>query len=103
MNIPEFYDHFADRIKYVHLKNIRPLVLQVVREFGIDFNNAVKLGIFTVPGDDGAVDFQTVFEILAKHNYEGWMLVEAEQYLPSPSALHFAKMARSYIRQQTGL
>ena len=56
-----------------------------------------------MPGDDGAVDFQTVFEILAKHNYEGWMLVEAEQYLPSPSALHFAKMARSYIRQQTGL
>lgn len=103
VNIPEFYERFADRIKYVHLKNIRPLVLQVVREFGIDFNNAVKLGIFTVPGDDGAVDFQTVFEILAKHNYEGWMLVEAEQYLPSPSALHFAKMARSYIRQQTGL
>lgn len=78
-------------------------MLQVVKEFGIDFNNAVKLGIFTVPGDNGAVDFETVFEILARHGYEGWMLVEAEQYLPSPSALDFARMARDYIKKTAGL
>lgn len=102
VDIPKFYDHFADRIKYVHLKNIRPLVLQVVREFNIDFNNAVKAGIFTVPGDAGAVNFPEVFEILDKHGYEGWMLVEAEQYLGTPSAFEFARMARNYIRDVTG-
>lgn len=103
VDIPRFYDHFADRIKYVHLKNIRPLVLQVVREFDIDFNNAVKLGIFTVPGDNGAIDYKRVFEILAEHKYEGWMLVEAEQYLTTPTALEFAKLARSYIHETAGV
>ena len=100
MDIPKFYDHFADRIKYVHLKNIRPLVLQVVRNFNIDFNNAVKVGIFTVPGDAGAVDFQEVFQILDRHGYE---LVEAEQYLNTPTALEFARMARNYIRETAGV
>lgn len=103
VDIPKFYDHFADRIKYVHLKNIRPLVLEVVKEFNIDFNNAVKLGIFTVPGDAGAVNFEEVFAILERHNYEGWMLVEAEQYLNTPKALDFAIMARNYIREKAGV
>lgn len=103
VDIPKFYNHFADRIQYVHLKNIRPLVLQVVRAFGIDFNNAVKLGIFTVPGDEGAVDFKTVFDILDRHGFAGWMLVEAEQYLATPTALDFAKIARDYIRETAGV
>ena len=103
VDIPRFYDHFAGRIKYVHLKNIRPLVLQVVKEFGIDFNNAVKLGIFTVPGDKGIVDFEEVFRILDKHQYEGWMLVEAEQYLNTPTAFEFAVMARKYIKETAGI
>ncbi len=38
----------------------------------------MKQGVFTVPGD-GAYDFLPAFEILAKSNYKGWLLVEAEQ------------------------
>lgn len=102
VDIPKFYRTFADRIRYVHLKDIRPLVLRVVKEFNIDFNNAVLAGIFTVPGD-GCVEFPEVFKILADTAYQGWMVVEAEQYIKTPNALEFAKMAREYIRGLTGL
>ena len=98
VDIPKFFDHIAVRIKYVHLKDIRPLVLNVVRQFKMDFNRAVKVSIFTVPGD-GCVDYPKVFEILEKPGYEGWMMVEAEQYLNTPNAFEFAKMARQYIKE----
>ena len=101
VDIVKFVNDFGDRIKYVHLKNIREIVLDVVKEYNIDFNSAVKCGIFTVPGDAG-IDYKPIMKALYDANYSGWMIVEAEQYLPSPSALDFAKMARKYIKEQTG-
>ncbi len=102
VDIPKFFDHFAPRIKYVHLKDIRPLVLNIVKQFNLDFNSAVQVGVFTVPGD-GCVDYPKVMEILDKNNYEGWMMVEAEQYLNTPTAYEFAVMARKYIKEITGI
>lgn len=102
VDMEKFYTDFASRIKYVHLKNIRELVLEVVRDYNIDFNSAVKCGIFTVPGD-GGIDYAPILKILEEKGYEGWLIVEAEQYLPYPSALDFAKMARSYLRELTGV
>lgn len=102
VDLEKFFTDFADRIAYVHLKNLRELVLEVVRDYKIDFNSAVKCGIFTVPGD-GGIDYAPIMNILAAKGYEGWMMVEAEQYLPSPKALHFMTMAREYLRDITGV
>ncbi len=102
VDIPKFFTEFASRIKYVHLKNVRDLAFGVYKEYKIDFNSAVKAGIFTVPGD-GGFDFKPVFEILKKSNYAGWLIVEAEQYLPSPPALYFAKLARKYLADKAGI
>jgi len=102
VDMEKFFRDFADRIAYVHLKNIRELVLEVVKDYKIDFNSAVKCGIFTVPGD-GGIDYRPIMGILAEKEYEGWMMVEAEQYLPSPKAVDFMKMARNYIREITGI
>lgn len=102
VDLEKFFTDFADRIAYVHLKNLRELVLDVVREYQIDFNSSVKCGIFTVPGD-GGIDYRPIMEILSKNGYEGWMMVEAEQYLPSPKTLDFMKMARTYLRDITGV
>lgn len=101
VDLPKFYHDFASRIKYVHLKDIRPLVLKMVREFGLDFNSAVQVGIFTVPGD-GCVDYPAVMKVLAESGYQGWMMVEAEQYFNYPTALDFAKKARNYLYEITG-
>lgn len=44
----------------------------------MSFLDAVRAGVFTVPGD-GDVDFKPIFDILDRTGYEGWVVVEAEQ------------------------
>ena len=70
----------AARVRHFHAKNIRPAVTARVRAEGISFLNAVLAGAFTVPGDqEGGVDFAPLLTILAQHNYDGWIVIEAEQ------------------------
>lgn len=102
VDVPGFFSAFADRIKYVHLKDIRQDVLNMVRQFGLDFNSSVRVGVFTVPGD-GCIDYKAVFRILAEKEYQGWMVVEAEQNPAYANPLRYATMARKYIRELTGV
>ena len=44
------------------------------------FYQAIREGIFTVPGDpEGGIDFEPIFDTFRKRDYEGWIVVEAEQ------------------------
>ncbi len=100
---------YKDRIKHVHLKNIRhdKLVDSVAK--GRSFLNSIREGVFTVPGDsEGAIDFEPILKKLAEANYKGWLIVEAEQdpnttaqYQKTP--LDYAKMSREYLCKETGL
>lgn len=92
---------YADRIGHVHLKSIRPEVVSKVREEGLSFEDAIELGVFTVPGD-GAIDFRPILEVLADANYQGWLVVEAEQDPNKAIPLQYAKMARSYLADVLG-
>jgi inosose dehydratase len=95
-------DH-ADRIKHVHLKNIRRPIMEKALAENLSFKDAIKAGIFTVPGDpDGCVDFAAILQVLADHDYEGWLIVEAEQDPANANPLHYAKMGRSYLREVIG-
>ena len=68
------------------------------------FLKAVREGAFTVPGDpDGCVDFDSVFDILDKAGYEGWIMVEAEQDPAIANPFEYALIARKYIKEHTGL
>ncbi|MCW0001389.1 myo-inosose-2 dehydratase [Pararhizobium sp. YC-54] len=69
---------FADRIVHIHLKDVRAEVLARVRDGDMSFNDGVRAGMFTVPGD-GDVDFDPVFQFVRKGGYKGWIVVEAEQ------------------------
>jgi len=60
------------------------------------------LGTFTVPGD-GAIDFGPIFDVLAENNYEGYVLVEAEQDPAIANPLEYAIKARKYIAEKAGL
>ena len=70
---------YINRVKHVHLKDVRLDVYnnQVVPNH-MSFLDAVRAGVFTVPGD-GDVDFKPIFDILAESGYEGWVVVEAGQ------------------------
>lgn len=93
--------HF-DRIKHIHLKDVRPTVREQVKRDKLCFLDAVRAGVFTVPGE-GCIDFPAVFNILEARGYTGWVVVEAEQDPDKANPFDYAVMARHYIRQQTGL
>lgn len=68
------------RVRHIHAKNVRPDVLRQVRLQGLSFLEGVRRGVFTVPGDaEGVVDFAGVLEVAAAHDYQGWLVIEAEQ------------------------
>lgn len=93
---------YVDRIGHVHLKDIRPEVFRTVQKEDMSFLDAVRAGVFTVPGD-GSIDFPAVFKVLEDADYRGWIVVEAEQDPAKANPLEYAMKARSYIREHTGL
>ena len=98
----EMAEKYIDRIKHVHLKDIRPDVVKEVKEKGLSFLDGVRMGTFTVPGD-GCIDFAPIFKVLEDHGYEGYMLVEAEQDPAKANPLEYAIKARKFIKKQTSL
>ena len=89
---------YAKRIAHVHLKDIRPEVVEKVKKEKLSFLQGVREGAFTVPGD-GCIDFAPLFDELDKSGYEGWMIVEAEQDPAKANPLEYALKAREYIRK----
>lgn len=69
---------FGPRINHIHLKDVRRDVLGDVRRRNLSFNEGVRAGMFTVPGD-GMVDYAALASFIASGRYSGWMVVEAEQ------------------------
>ncbi|TBL71442.1 myo-inosose-2 dehydratase [Paenibacillus thalictri] len=92
---------YYDRIKYIHLKDIRQDVLDWKRENNVRFREAVRKGVFTVPGD-GCIDFAPIFAELKARGYEGWMIVEAEQDPSIADPVVYAAKTREYIAKVGG-
>lgn len=67
-----------ERIAYIHLKDVRPVVLEEARREQSDFVTCIRKGVFTVPGD-GSIDFAPILDELITTNYTGWALIEGEQ------------------------
>ena len=65
-------------------------------------NILIYLIIFILIGEL-MIRFDESFTILEENNYEGWMVVEAEQDPAKANPFVYAKMARDYIRTNTGI
>ena len=98
----EMVKTYVDRIKHVHLKDIRPEIVEKVKAENLSFLDGVRMGAFTVPGD-GCIDFDPIFKVLEDAGYEGYMLVEAEQDPAKANPLEYALKARKFIAEKTGL
>ncbi len=96
MSPVEIIERHGSRIRYVHLKDIRLSVLNTVVTEGLSFMDAVRTGVFTVPGD-GSLDFRPIFASLKKRQYSGWMIVEAEQDPAIAIPLEYAQKAMAYL------
>ena len=95
-------EKYIKRIKHVHLKDIRPDVIADVKANKESFLQGVRKGTFTVPGD-GVIDFAPIFEVLSENDYEGYVLVEAEQDPAIANPFEYALKARKYIAEKAGL
>ncbi|MEG0097766.1 MAG: myo-inosose-2 dehydratase [Citrobacter sp.] len=81
---------WASRINHVHCKDVRADVLADVKNRKTSFLDAVLSGVFTVPGD-GCVDYPPIMALLKANQYQGWLVVEAEQ---DPAIAHPLTYAR---------
>ena len=93
---------YLKRIKHVHLKNVRFEVMEKAEKEKWSFLQAVRNGVFTVPGD-GGLDFVPVFDALKSGGYKGWWVVEAEQDPAKANPLEYALIARKYIKDKAGI
>lgn len=95
------FDRYIDRIRYVHLKDIRQDVFTRAQDEHLSFMDSVRAGLFTVPGD-GCIDFVPIFKLLQNNNYDGWLVIEAEQDPIKANPLIYAKKSRAYLQSYFG-
>jgi inosose dehydratase len=87
----------AKRIVHVHCKDIRKDKLAAARNKDMSFLDAVLGDVFAVPGD-GSIDFDPLLAELAKHDYEGWLVVEADQDPAKAHPLTHARIGHDCLR-----
>ena len=95
-DVVELIKKVGDRIVHFHTKDVRLGVMEDAREQDLPFLQAVLKGVFTVPGD-GDLDWDAIFAALKGVDYEGWLVVEAEQ---DPAIAHpqtYANMAHENL------
>jgi inosose dehydratase len=88
---------YAARIRHVHFKDVRRSVLDPAIRENWTFYEAVKAGVFTVPGD-GSIDYTALAEILRQQKYSGWIVVEAEQDPVKAPPLEYAKKGMAHLK-----
>jgi inosose dehydratase len=92
---------YGRRIRYVHLKDVDPVVRERVAQQHLDFYTAVRVGIFT-PLGQGCADIAGVVGDLLSLNYQGWIVAEQDVLLPvsqAASPLENARLSRDFLRQ----
>ena len=89
-------EDFMERIIHVHCKDIRKDVLEKSLKNESTFRQAFLDGAFTVPGD-GCIDYKPFLTVLKNRNYEGWLVVEAEQDPAKANPFEYAKIGYNYL------
>ena len=89
-------NNFKDRIIHVHCKDMRKKVLEKSLKNDFSFRQAFLEGAFTVPGD-GFIDYEPLLIFLKKSNYNGWLVVEAEQDPAKANPLEYARIGHNYL------
>jgi inosose dehydratase len=96
-------DKWGHRVSHVHVKDVRQPVVDRIKRMDWSFLDAVAGGAFTVPGDPGGcINFQAVTDKLRAMEYNGWIVVEAEQDPAKAPPFEYSKRGYDYITQICG-
>ncbi|HTW61889.1 MAG TPA: TIM barrel protein [Terracidiphilus sp.] len=88
---------FAERIWYIHLKDLDPSVARRSRKEEWDYFTAMRNGLYPELGK-GCVDFPAVLRWLGARNYQGYVLVEQDVLPGMGTPRESAQRNRAYIR-----
>lgn len=92
---------YADRIGHVHLKDVRPAIVEKAKREKLSFLDSILAGVFTIPGD-GETDYGTLLQPVLEAGYHGWFMIEAEQDPAVADPFVQAVNARQYLRDTFG-
>jgi inosose dehydratase len=93
----ELITKYPERIGYVHLKQVDPAVMEVVRDKNVVWPEAVRMGAMTEP-PLGVPDMPPVLEALAGLDRELQGIVEHDLYpCPPDLPLPIARRTRAYL------
>lgn len=101
-DVVEATETYAERIWYLHIKDVWPEKLALVRRDRIHMRRAWAMDIFAELGQ-GCIDFPAFFDVLQTIGYQGWMIVEQDSVGRSQrdkdwSPVESARQSRDYIR-----
>lgn len=94
--------HHPERVAHVHCKDVRWETFATARSGGASFLDGVLAGMFTVPGD-GGLDYGEIMRALARINYSGWIVIEAEQDPAKADPRIYATLGLKTLREQAAL
>jgi inosose dehydratase len=92
---------YGKRIRYVHLKDVDPVVRERVSRHAVDFYAAVRSGVFT-PLGRGCAEIAAVVSDLLSIGYQGWLVAEQDVLMPlgnGRTPLENARQSREFLRQ----
>jgi inosose dehydratase len=93
---------YPERIGYVHLKQVDPVVLAAVVEEGLGFGEAVKRGVMCEP-PRGLPELPPVLDALAGLDVELFAIVEQDLYPCAPDTpLPIAERTLAYLTKHGG-
>lgn len=93
----EVYKKHRSRVMHIHCKDVRGEILNRSLETDSSFLNSVLNGIYTVPGD-GDFNFPELFKMVSDNNFNGWVVVEAEQDPAKAHPLTYVTMGYKNIK-----
>ena len=89
---------YSSRLHHIHCKDIRKDVLENSLKNDLSFIDAFFAGAFTVPGD-GCINYETFLKLLKDFNYNGWLVVEAEQDPRKANPLEYGKIGFNHLKK----
>lgn len=93
----EVYKKHSGRVMHIHCKDVRGEILNRSLETDSSFLNSVLNGVYTVPGD-GDFNFPELFKMVSDNNFNGWVVVEAEQDPAKAHPLTYVTMGYKNIK-----
>jgi len=91
---------YGKRIRHLHLKDVRPSVLETVRRKRIPYLDAIRAGVFCELGE-GGVNLNGVIQELTAAGFSGWAVFEQDVDTSQPGCnpVESATRSRAYLRK----